>query len=79
VRAGIADVTGRQLADPDVAFFLEANPGHAMGDELACLAEISERNLTPAALRAMRRVPSPLSGERESCCSAHPSARRRCE
>ena len=64
VRAGIADVTARRLADPDIAFFLEANPGHAMGDELACLAEIAERNLTPAALRAVRSSTGTGAGRR---------------
>jgi hypothetical protein len=44
--------TGR-TADADVAFFLSRNPGHADGDELACLTEISEDNLTPAGRRML--------------------------
>lgn len=36
---------------PDVAFFLSRNPGHADGDELACLTEIDADNLTPAGRR----------------------------
>lgn len=40
-----------RTADPHVAFFLARNPGHAEGDELACLTEISATNLTPAGRR----------------------------
>jgi len=40
VRAGLAPVTDALLADPHVRFFVEHNPGHAAGDELACLAEV---------------------------------------
>jgi hypothetical protein len=52
LRAGVADVTER-LADPDVAFFVQANPGHAAGDELACLTEIAPYNLTRAGRRML--------------------------
>lgn len=31
--------------DPDVAFFMDRNPGHAEGDELACLAHVRLRDL----------------------------------
>ncbi len=40
-----------RLDQPNVAFFLARNPGHADGDELACLTEISAANLTPAGQR----------------------------
>jgi hypothetical protein len=42
--------TGRE-SDAHVAFFLARNPGHMAGDELACITEISEDNLTPAGRR----------------------------
>jgi hypothetical protein len=42
--------TGR-AADAHVAFFLAKNPGHIRGDELVCLTEIHERNLTAAGRR----------------------------
>jgi hypothetical protein len=42
--------TGRE-ADAHVAFFLKRNPGHALGDELVCLTELSDDNLTPAGRR----------------------------
>ncbi len=51
LRRGVADVTDRQLRDPHVAFFSRVNPGHAAGDELACLTEISRANLTRAGER----------------------------
>lgn len=53
LREGIAEITPERLRDPHVRFFLKANPGHALGDELACLAELSRSNLTPAALRML--------------------------
>lgn len=37
--------------DMHVAFFLSRNPGHAEGDELVCVTEISEANLTAAGRR----------------------------
>jgi hypothetical protein len=40
-----------KLADPHVRFFAKANPGHEHGDELVCLTELSEANLTPAGWR----------------------------
>jgi hypothetical protein len=50
---GVAEVTGRRLADPHVAFFVSANPGHARGDELVCLTELAVENLTPAGRRML--------------------------
>jgi hypothetical protein len=40
-----------RLADPHIAFFLERNPGWKEGDELVCLTEIAEENLTRAGRR----------------------------
>jgi len=51
LRAGVAEITPRRLKDPHVAFFVRANPGHASGDQLACLARIDAANATPAGLR----------------------------
>ena len=44
---------GRQR-DPHVDFFLKTNPGWIEGDELVCLTEISDENLTPAGRRMVR-------------------------
>ena len=54
LREGISDATRRAMHDPHVRFFLDANPGHAAGDELACLVRVSDENLTAAGLRMLR-------------------------
>jgi hypothetical protein len=55
LRPGIGDLTPARRLDPDAAFFASRNPGHVDGDELCCLCEISERNLTPAGWRLLGR------------------------
>lgn len=63
LRPGVAGIDDRRLRNPHVAFFLRANPGHAAGDELVCIAELSRSNLTPAAVRMIgidrRRAAAP--------------------
>ena len=54
LRPGVADVTERRLRDPDVAFFVGRNPGHAAGDELACLTWLHPDNFSPAGQRMAR-------------------------
>lgn len=54
LREGISDPELR-MNNPHVRFFVEANPGHAQGDELACLVHIDVGNLTPAGLRMIGR------------------------
>lgn len=54
LREGISDPELR-MNNPHVRFFVEANPGHADGDELACLVRIDPANLTPAGLRMIGR------------------------
>lgn len=54
LQPGVADLTAQRLRDPHVAFFAQANPGHARGDELACLTEITRANLTLAGARMVR-------------------------
>jgi hypothetical protein len=51
LREGIGDVGSARMRDPHVGFFLTANPGHADGDELVCLADLTPDNLTPAGRR----------------------------
>lgn len=51
LRPELCDVPEKRLVDPHIAFFLQSNPGHANGDELACLTEIATDNLTPAGRR----------------------------
>ncbi len=54
LREPLLDMAAGRAADEHVAFFLRRNPGHAMGDELACITEISESNLTAAGERVAR-------------------------
>ncbi|MCX6951148.1 MAG: hypothetical protein NTV51_03040 [Verrucomicrobia bacterium] len=58
LRATLASVPAGRIADPHVAFFLRRNPLHAAGEELVCLTEIHEGNLT-AAGRRMVGAPAP--------------------
>lgn len=51
LRAGVAAVTTERLRDLHVAFYVRTNPGHADGDELACLCPLEHSNLTPAGRR----------------------------
>ena len=40
LKPGVADIDEHRLKNRDVAFFSSANPGHAQGNDLACLAKI---------------------------------------
>jgi hypothetical protein len=63
LREGLDEVPEGRFADPYVAFFLARNPGWIRGDELVCLTELVEGNLTPAGRRMWREgrvtLPSP--------------------
>ena len=54
LREGVSDPELR-MNNPHVRFFVEANPGHADGDELACLVRVDVANLTAAGLRMIGR------------------------
>jgi hypothetical protein len=54
LREGVSD-PGERMSNPHVRFFVEANPGHANGDELACLVRVGVDNLTSAGLRMIGR------------------------
>ena len=51
LRKGLNVVPDGRSRDPHVAFFLKRNPGHIFGDELVCLTELTDENLTPAGRR----------------------------
>ena len=51
LRGELREVDPGRLNEPDVAFFMERNPGWRHGDELVCITEISFDNLTPAGRR----------------------------
>jgi hypothetical protein len=48
-------VPENRLGDPHIAFFARANPGHEAGDELVCLTELTDDNLTTAGRRMLAR------------------------
>ena len=54
LRAGVAAVTEERLSDPDIAFFIQSNPGHMKGDELVCLTRVHPDNFTAAGRRVAR-------------------------
>jgi hypothetical protein len=54
LRGDLAEVPPGRKSDPHVAYFLDRNPGWAEGDELVCLTEIAEENLTAAGRRMWR-------------------------
>lgn len=56
LRGRLAEVPAERRRDPHVAFFLTANPGHGAGDELVCLTELSDANLTAAGQRIVREA-----------------------
>ena len=55
LRSDLAQSCARAASDPHVAFFLEQNPGHVIGDELCCLAPLTRENFTRAAWRVIER------------------------
>lgn len=52
-----AAVPDYRKKDPHVEFFLRRNPGCGRGDELACLAAITRRNLNRFAWRVINQTP----------------------
>ena len=55
LQAKLAQTPPGRSDDRHVAFFLSRNPGHASGDELACITEVCEANLTTAGRRMIAR------------------------
>jgi len=53
LRGQLGVLPAGRAADAHVAFFIARNPGHACGDELACITEIGEHNLTAAGRRML--------------------------
>jgi hypothetical protein len=51
LRSELAEVPPGRATNPHVAFFEWRNPGHKFGDELVCLTELTDSNLTTAGRR----------------------------
>ncbi|HTV39043.1 MAG TPA: hypothetical protein VMF08_00595 [Candidatus Sulfotelmatobacter sp.] len=43
-----------KASDPHVGYFLKQNPGYVTGEELVCLTELADENLTPAGRRMVQ-------------------------
>jgi hypothetical protein len=56
LRPETAPLQGAFASDPDLAFYVRANPGHAEGDMLVCLCPLTLRNLVTLGLRARKRA-----------------------
>jgi hypothetical protein len=54
LRRHLAAIPEGRTLDPHIRYFFERNPGHAAGDELVCLTELSDGNLTAAGQRMVR-------------------------
>ncbi len=52
----LLDVSSGRTSDPHVAFFLERNPGYTGGDELVCVTDLGDHNLTAAGRRIARHL-----------------------
>jgi hypothetical protein len=52
----LLDVSSGRTSDPHVAFFLERNPGFTRGDELVCVTDLGDHNLTAAGRRIARQL-----------------------
>jgi hypothetical protein len=51
LRSGLKAIPDGRMSDPHIAFFVAQNPGHVAGDELVCLTELGDENLTAAGRR----------------------------
>lgn len=56
LRRELAALPEGKDVDPHVHFFATQNPGHTEGDELVCLTELSDANLTAAGERMVRQT-----------------------
>jgi hypothetical protein len=54
LRNGLDAVPAGRRNDSNVEFFLNQNPGHIFGDELVCLTELTDENLTSAGRRMIQ-------------------------
>lgn len=53
LKAGVADITEKQLKDKDILYFLKLNPDHIKGNDLVCIARLTEDNFKPAIKRLL--------------------------
>lgn len=54
LKGGVAEVNRERLKDPVVEYFVQRNPDHQKGIELACLAPLNIENLRPFIRRTLK-------------------------
>ena len=52
----LRDIPRGRIRDAHIAYFQERNPGYVLGDELVCLTDVSEENLTRAGQRILGQI-----------------------
>jgi len=53
LKAGVADITSNRLRDIHIQHFIKMNPGYYKGNDLVCMARLTEVNLKPAVGRLL--------------------------
>ncbi len=54
LRSMLEGIPAAKMNDPHIEFFVRANPDHLLGDELVCITELTDSNLTAAGRRMVR-------------------------
>ena len=52
----LRDIPQGRTEDPHIAYFQNRNPGYVQGDELVCLTDVSDENLTRAGQRILGQI-----------------------
>jgi hypothetical protein len=53
LKTGVADITEKQLKDKDIQYFIKLNPDYIKGNDLVCIARLTEDNFKPAIKRLL--------------------------
>jgi len=56
LKTGVAPIKSQLLKQPDIRFFCDQNPGHAMGDELCCLGKVDALLWLKFSLRLIKKL-----------------------
>lgn len=54
LKKGVSEIESHRLNDPHIRFFIEKNKQFEKGDELCCIAELSQTNLKKTAFKIIR-------------------------
>lgn len=70
LKRSVAPIDPQLLSAPDVRFFVDANPGHAKGEELCCIGRVELRLCTDFIVKHLRRAVA-LPGKKARKSKAH--------